>query len=238
MTWLADPEAWFALATLTTLEIVLGVDNIVMLVVLTGRLPAKQQAFARRTGLFIALGLRLALLLSLTWLLGLTAPLVAGGGLEFSGRDLILIAGGLFLVAKGTHEIHVSTEGAGPHRSAPVRATLAGVLAQVAVLDLVFSLDSVITAIGMARRVEVMVLAIVIAVGAMLALADPLARFVSANPTVKMLALSFLLLIGTVLIADGFQHHVPRGYIYFALIFSVFVEALNLRAGRRAPAGG
>ena len=137
MTWLADPEAWFALATLTTLEIVLGVDNIVMLVVLTGRLPAGQQAFARRTGLLMALGLRLALLLSLTWLLGLTAPLVAAGGFQFSGRDLILIAGGLFLVAKGTHEIHVSTEGSGPHRSAPVRATLAGVLTQVAVLDLV-----------------------------------------------------------------------------------------------------
>ena len=238
MTWMAEPEAWLALATLATLEVVLGVDNIVMLIVLTGRLPAAQQIRARRVGLVLALALRILLLLSLTWLLGLNAPLFELWATEFSGRDLILIGGGLFLVAKGTHEIHATTEGPGRHHPAGPAATFGWVLAQIGILDLVFSLDSVITAIGMAERVEVMILAIVIAIVAMMALAEPLARFVSAHPTVKMLALSFLLLIGTVLIADGFHHHVPRGYIYFALIFSVFVEALNLRTGRRAPAGG
>lgn len=234
--WIFEPDAWLALVTLTTLEIVLGIDNIVMLVVLTGRLPAAQQARARRTGLLLALALRVALLLSLTWLLGLTAPLFELWATEFSGRDLILICGGLFLVAKGTHEIHATSEGvAAPHRQTARYATLSWVLVQIALLDLVFSLDSVITAIGMARRVQIMVLAIAFAIVLMLVLAEPLARFVNRHPTVKVLALSFLLLIGVVLIADGFHHHVPRGYIYFTLIFSVFVETLNLRAGRRVP---
>lgn len=237
MTWMAEPEAWFALATLATLEVVLGIDNIVMLVVLTERLPASQQIRARRVGLLLALGLRILLLLSLTWLLGLTAPLFEVWATAFSGRDLILIGGGLFLVAKGTHEIHATTEGPDRRRTAAPAATFGWVLAQIGILDLVFSLDSVITAIGMAERVEVMILAIAIAIAAMMALAEPLAAFVSTHPTVKMLALSFLLLIGVVLIADGFQHHVPRGYIYFALIFSVIVEALNLRSSRRASTG-
>ena len=238
MTWMAEPEAWAALLTLATLEVVLGVDNIVMIVVLTGRLPAAQQARARRLGLLVALGLRVLLLLSLTWLLGLTAPLFTLWTTAFSGRDLILVGGGLFLVAKGTHEIHATAEGPGPSRHASPGATFGWVLAQIAVLDLVFSLDSVITAIGMARRIEVMILAIAIAIAAMMALAEPLAGFVARHPTVKMLALSFMLLVGVILIADGFHHHVPRGYIYFALTFSIFVEALNLRAGRRAPATG
>ena len=237
--WLSDPQAWLALATLTTLEIVLGVDNIVMLVVLTARLPASEQPLARRVGLLVALALRVLLLLSLSWLLGLTAPLFELWDIAFSGRDLILVGGGLFLVAKGTHEIHATAEGVeAPQRQTARHATLSWVLVQIAVLDLVFSLDSVITAIGMARRVQIMVLAIMTATLVMVVLAEPLARFVNRHPTVKMLALSFLLLIGVVLIADGFHHHVPRGYIYFALVFSVFVEAVNLRAGRhgrRAP---
>jgi predicted tellurium resistance membrane protein TerC len=238
MDWLTDPSAWIALLTLTVLEIVLGIDNIVFISVLTGRLPANQQARARRVGLGVALVMRIALLLAISWVVGLTAPLFTVAGFELSGRDVILIGGGLFLLAKATTEIHEGLEGSGPGETpAPRRApTFSGVIVQIGLLDIVFSLDSVITAVGMANQIAVMVAAIGIAVGLMLVAAGPLSRFVEEHPTVKMLALSFLLLIGMSLVADGFDVHVPKGYIYFAMGFSVFVELLNLRVrGRSAP---
>ena len=233
---MTDPQTWLALVTLTALEIVLGVDNIIFISILTGRLPAHQQARARSIGLVLAMGMRILLLLSLAWIMRLTAPWFTLLGRAFSGRDLILIAGGLFLLAKSTLEIHEGLEGEGPHAAAPAPAAFAGVITQIALLDIVFSLDSVITAIGMANRLGVMVAAVMAAVGVMLFAAGPIGSFVERHPTVKMLALSFLLLIGVALIADGFDRHIPKGYIYFAMAFSVFVEMLNLRVRGRAGA--
>jgi predicted tellurium resistance membrane protein TerC len=238
MDWLTDPGAWIALLTLTVLEIVLGIDNIVFISVLTGRLPVSEQPRARRVGLGVALVMRVALLLAISWVVGLTQPLLSLAGFDFSGRDVILIGGGLFLLAKATTEIHEGLEGEGgdraPGRSGRAAATFGGVIAQIALLDIVFSLDSVITAVGMANQIPVMVAAIAIAIAVMLVASGPLSRFVEEHPTVKMLALSFLLLIGMSLVADGFGVHVPKGYIYFAMGFSVFVELLNLRVRRRS----
>ena len=236
MDWLADPEAWAALAALTTLEIVLGADNLVFLAVLASRLPPERQAAARRLGLAVALLTRLALLASIVWLAKLTTPLFAVLGHAFSGRDLILAAGGLYLVYSGTREIHANIEGSGePHREAPGAASrsFAAVVIQIGLLDIVFSLDSVITAVGMANQFWIMATAIVIAVAVMLLLATPVSEFIGRHPTVKMLAFSFLLLIGTTLVADGCGFHVPRGYIYAAIGFSIAVEALNQLAARR-----
>ena len=232
--WIADPQGWIALATLTVLELVLGIDNIVFISILAGKLPHAQQRRARRVGLALALVSRIALLFTLTWLARLTAPLFSLLGNEFSGRDLILIAGGLFLIAKATHEIHGKLEGAEDGRAAPAVVSFWSVIVQIMLIDVVFSLDSVITAVGMVRELAIMVIAVVLAVGVMMVAADPVSAFVERHPTVKMLALSFLLLIGVALIADGFEQHVPRGYIYFAMGFSVFVEMLNLRLRRRA----
>ena len=234
MDWLANPEIWIALVTLTVLEIVLGIDNIIFLSILSGKLPAAQQPGARRLGLALAMLMRIALLFSLSWVMRLTAPLFAVVGQEISGRDLILILGGLFLLAKSTHEIHDKLEGEEGHASAKVRAKFASVITQIVLLDIVFSLDSVITAVGMARDLWVMVTAVVLAVAVMMVSAEPIARFVDAHPTVKVLALSFLLLIGVALVAEGLDHHIPKGYIYFAMAFSVFVEMINLRLRARA----
>ena len=233
MEWLTDPNAWIALATLTVLEIVLGIDNIVFISVLAGRLPKEQQARARQVGLGAALFMRVGLLLAISWVIGLTQPLFELAGFEFSGRDVILIGGGAFLLAKSTTEIHHALEGgetSGPNVRA---ASFGSVIIQIALLDIVFSLDSVITAVGMADDIPVMIAAIVIAIIVMLVASAPLSRFVDEHPTVKMLALSFLLLIGMSLVAEGFDVHIPKGYIYFAMGFSVFVEVLNLRLRRR-----
>jgi predicted tellurium resistance membrane protein TerC len=230
--WLTDPSVWVALLTLTALEIVLGIDNIVFISILAGRLKAEEQARARMLGLAVALVSRLALLLSLAWIIRLTAPLFTIFGQEISGRDIVLIAGGLFLLAKSTHEIHARLEGeqhAMHGRRAP---TLMSVIIQIMVLDLVFSLDSVITAVGMVDEVPVMVAAIVIAVGVMMVSSGAISRFVDRHPTVKMLALSFLLLVGMALVAEGLGQHIPKGYIYFAMAFSVLVEMLNLKAAK------
>jgi predicted tellurium resistance membrane protein TerC len=234
MTWLTDPEIWIALATLTFLEIVLGVDNIIFISILSGKLPAAQQPAARRIGLLLAMGTRILLLFSLAWIVRLTAPLFALWGHEISGRDLILIAGGLFLLAKSTHEIHGRLEGEEGHGSARAASSFASVLVQIMMLDIVFSLDSVITAVGMVDELAVMVAAVMIAVLIMMVSAEPLSAFVHRHPTVKMLALSFLLLIGLSLLLEGFDHHIPKGYIYFAMGFSVFVEMINLRIRAKA----
>ncbi len=233
MTWLTNPEMWIALLTLTVLEIVLGIDNIVFLSIITGKLPPPQQPRARRIGLALAMLLRIALLASLAWMIRLTAPLFTVLGHGISGRDLILLAGGLFLIAKSTHEIHERLEGDETPGSARAPATFRSVVGQLVLLDLVFSLDSVITAVGMARQLGVMVAAVVIAVGVMMLSAGAISDFVHRHPTIKMLALSFLLLIGVSLIADGLGQHVSKGYIYFAMGFSVFVEMLNLRVRQR-----
>ena len=222
-----------ALVTLTVLEIVLGIDNIIFISILAGKLPAHQQGRARSLGLLAAMVTRILLLLSLTWMIRLTAPFFSLFGHPFSGRDLILLSGGLFLIAKATSEIHGRLEGDEQHGTARVAMSFGAVIAQIMVLDIVFSLDSVITAIGMARALWVMVTAVVLAVGVMLFAAGPISDFVSRHPTVRMLALSFLLLIGFSLVADGFGQHVSKGYIYFAMGFSVFVERLNLRVRRR-----
>jgi len=232
--WISDPQAWIALLTLTVLEIVLGVDNVIFISILSSRLQEDQRARARTLGLALALIGRVALLLSLSWVIGLKAPLFGLFGRDFSGRDIIMLAGGLFLLAKATHEIHASMEGGGAERAAR-SASFASVILQILVLDLVFSLDSVITAVGMADDVPVMIAAVVIAVLFMMASAGAISTFIHRHPTVKMLALAFLLLVGVALIADGFEQHIPRGYIYFAMAFSVFVELLNLRATRRVP---
>lgn len=230
MDWLTNPEIWIALVTLTVLEIVLGIDNIIFISILAGKLPPAQQGRARTIGLVLAMILRILLLLSITWIMRLTAPLFAVLGHPVSGRDLILLAGGLFLIWKSTHEIHEKLEGEEGRRNVIGQVTFASVITQIALLDIVFSLDSVITAVGMARQVGVMVAAIVIAVGVMLVAAESVSGFVERHPTVKMLALSFLLLIGVTLLADGLGQHIPKGYVYFAMGFSVFVEMLNLRA--------
>jgi predicted tellurium resistance membrane protein TerC len=232
--FLLDPNLWVAFATLTVLEIVLGIDNVVFISVLADRLPEAQRAKARRLGLALAMAMRIALLFSVAWIMGLTAPWFAVAGTEVSGRDIILIVGGLFLLTKATHEIHASLEG--PHDRGTGRgvATFGSVLAQIVVLDAVFSLDSVITAVGMVDDIGVMVAAIVVAVGVMMLAAAPISAFVSRHPTVKMLALSFLILIGCVLVAEGFDQHIPKGYIYFAMAFALGVEMLNLRL--RKPA--
>jgi predicted tellurium resistance membrane protein TerC len=235
MEWMTDPQAWIALATLTALEIVLGIDNIVFISILTGKLPEKQQPRARTIGLAAAMLMRIALLLSLSWIMGLTAPWFTLLDNDISGRDLILIVGGLFLIGKSTYEIHDKLEGESGHASARVPASFAAIIVQVMLLDMVFSLDSVITAIGMAQHIEVMIAAVVIAVLFMMVFAGPISDFVHQHPTVKMLALSFLLLIGMALIADGLEHHIPKGYIYSAMGFSLFVEMLNLRMRRAAP---
>jgi predicted tellurium resistance membrane protein TerC len=235
MEWLADPQAWIALATLTALEIVLGIDNIVFISILTGKLPAAQQPRARTLGLAAAMLMRILLLLSLTWIMGLTAPLFTLFANAFSGRDLILLVGGLFLIAKSTFEIHDKLEGEAGHASARVAASFTAVLVQIMLLDVVFSLDSVITAIGMAQHIGVMVAAVMIAVGVMMLFSGPISAFVHEHPTVKMLALAFLLLIGMALIADGLNHHIPKGYIYSAMAFSLFVEMLNLRMRKAVP---
>lgn len=240
MELLTQPQAWIAFLTLTALELILGVDNIVMITVLADRLPEHQRRLARRTGLILAMAARIALLFSLTWLMRLEAPLFELLGEAFSGRDLILLAGGVFLLAKATHEIHVELEGEDPEKRAQrmARAALGMVLLQIVLLDVVFSIDSVITAIGMADHVEVMVAAIVVAVGAMIFLMGPVARFIEKHPTVKMLALSFLLLIGVTLVAEGLGQAFPKGYIYFAFGFSILVEVLQMRRSAVAGASG
>jgi predicted tellurium resistance membrane protein TerC len=232
MNWLS-PEILIALATLTFLEIVLGVDNIIFISILSGKLPPAQQPKARRLGLLLAMGTRILLLFSLAWVIRLTAPLFTVVGQEISGRDLILILGGLFLLGKSTHEIHDRLEGEEGHASAKAASSFASVLVQIALLDIVFSLDSVITAVGMVKEVPVMIAAVVISVVIMMVAAEPISAFVHRHPTVKMLALSFLLLIGMSLIAEGFGHHIPKGYVYFAMGFSVFVEALNLKMRKK-----
>jgi predicted tellurium resistance membrane protein TerC len=232
MNWLS-PEILIALATLTFLEIVLGVDNIIFISILSGKLPPDQQPKARRIGLLLAMGTRILLLFSLAWVIRLTAPLFTVVGQEISGRDLILILGGLFLLGKSTHEIHDRLEGEEGHASAKAASSFASVLVQIALLDIVFSLDSVITAVGMVDQVSVMITAVVISVLIMMLAAEPISSFVHRHPTVKMLALSFLLLIGMSLIAEGFGHHIPKGYVYFAMGFSVFVEALNLKMRKK-----
>ncbi|HEY7186016.1 MAG TPA: TerC family protein [Vicinamibacterales bacterium] len=227
--WTASAEGWIALATLTILEIVLGIDNIVFISILSAKVRKEDRARARRIGLSLAMFIRIALLWSITWVIRLTAPLFTTWGHEISGRDLIMLVGGLFLIAKSTHEIHEKLEGEEGERSTRVAASFAGVIAQILLLDIIFSLDSVITAVGMANDLAVMVLAVVLAVGVMLLSAGAISEFVERHPTVKMLALSFLLLIGVSLIAEGFEQHIPKGYIYFAMGFSIFVEMINLR---------
>ena len=235
MDWLFDPEIWIALVTLTILEIVLGVDNIIFISILSAKVPPDQQRSARRLGLALAMFVRIGLLLSISWIIRLTEPLFAVAGHDFSGRDLTLLLGGLFLLAKSTYEIHESLEGDEEHRSAQATASFASVILQILVLDIVFSLDSVITAVGMVEQVGVMVAAIVIAVGVMLLSAEAISTFVNDRPTVKILALSFLLLVGFSLVAEAFHQEVPKGYLYFAMAFSVFVELINQRIRQRVP---
>jgi predicted tellurium resistance membrane protein TerC len=229
MDWLADPQAWIAFITLAVLELVLGVDNVIFISILAGKLPADQQQRARQTGLAVAVISRVLLLFSLSWIIGLTAPLFSVLKFEISWRDIILILGGLFLLAKSTHEIHQKLEGVEGHASARVRPSFASVIVQILVLDVVFSLDSVITAVGMVDQLAIMIAAVIIATGVMILSAGPISSFVDRHPAIKMLALSFLLLIGFTLIVEGLHQHIPKGYIYFAMAFSVLVELLNLR---------
>jgi len=237
--WLTDPQALIALATLTALEVVLGIDNIIFISILVGRLPAEQRDFARRAGLALAMFSRLALLLSLSWIMRLTTPLFEVFGQGLSGRDLILLGGGLFLIWKATHEVHNALEGGEPEHASQgsaVRAGLSATLLQIAVVDVVFSLDSVITAVGLVDQIGVMVTAIVLTVALMMVAAKPIGDFVDRHPTVKMLALSFLILVGMALVAEGVGFHIPKGYIYVAMAFSVTVEMLNIRLRRRHEA--
>lgn len=232
--WISNPEIWTALLTLTALEIVLGIDNIIFISILAGKLPTSQRSRARILGLALAMGTRIALLFSLSWVIGLTDPLFTLLDQELSGRDLILLVGGLFLLGKATFEIHERLEGAEEHGVARAPASFASVLVQIMLLDIVFSLDSVITAVGMADDVEVMVAAVMIAVGIMMISSGSISAFVDEHPTVKILALSFLLLIGMSLVAESLDQHIPKGYIYFAMGFSVMVEVLNLKIRGRA----
>ncbi len=233
MEWIADPQAWIALLTLTVLEIVLGIDNIVFITILVGRLRESQRNRARIMGLGLAMGMRILLLLSITWIMKLTAPLFTVLSREISGRDLILLLGGLFLLAKSTREIHHSLEGESEHAAGKAAAGFAGIIIQIGLIDIVFSLDSVITAVGLAEDIAVMVIAIVIAVLIMMVSAKAIGEFVDEHPTIKMLALSFLILIGVALIGEGLDLHIPKGYIYFAMAFSVAVEMLNIRTRKR-----
>jgi predicted tellurium resistance membrane protein TerC len=226
---ITNPEAWIAFATLTALELVLGIDNIIFISILVDKLPKAKQELARRLGLFMAMFMRIGLLLVLAWIVGLVAPLFTVLGQEISGRDLILITGGLFLIYKSTGEIHQSLEGDEAHGQGAVQATLTGVILQIMVVDLVFSLDSIITAVGMVDDVRVMICAVVASVGLMMWFASGIGRFVTEHPTIKMLALAFLVVVGVVLVAEGFDHHVPKGYVYFAMAFSLGVEMLNVR---------
>jgi predicted tellurium resistance membrane protein TerC len=234
MELLSDPNAWIAFATLTLLELVLGIDNIIFISILAGKLPPDQQPRARFIGLSLALIMRVVLLFSLSWVMGLTAPLFSVFGHEISGRDLILIIGGLFLIGKSTHEIHGSLEGAEGHAVKKVYASFGAVIVQIGLLDIVFSLDSVITAIGMVNQVSIMVAAVTVSIIAMMFFAGSIGAFVQRHPTIKMLALAFLLLIGFTLVVEGLEMHIPKGYIYFAMAFSVFVEFLNLRLRKKA----
>jgi predicted tellurium resistance membrane protein TerC len=234
MDWLGDPQAWIGFVTLAVLEVVLGIDNLIFISILVGKLPARDQPLARRLGLGLAMVGRIGLLLSLSWVVRLTRPLFTVVGQEISGRDLVLIVGGLFLLAKSTHEIHDRLEGEEGHSSLRVAPSFKSVLIQVMLLDLVFSLDSVITAVGMVNRISVMVAAVITAVAVMMVFAGKVSDFIHRHPSVKMLALSFLLMIGVMLIAEGFDQHIPKGYVYFSMAFSVFVEALNIRMRRKA----
>jgi predicted tellurium resistance membrane protein TerC len=236
--WIADPNAWIALATLTALEIVLGIDNIIFISILVGRLPPEKRDLARRLGLSLAMGSRILLLLALAWIMRLTEPLFSVFGHAWSGRDMILIGGGLFLLWKSVHEIHNSLEGEndtgqGSTAANAARASFAGVLVQIAIIDIVFSLDSVITAVGLADDIMVMVIAIVAAVAVMMFAAKPIGDFVDKHPTIKILALAFLVLVGSTLVAEGFGTNVPKGYIYFAMAFSFAVEVINIRMRKR-----
>ncbi|MEO6192472.1 MAG: TerC family protein [Thermoanaerobaculia bacterium] len=235
MEWMTDPQAWIALFTLTVLEIVLGIDNIIFISILVGKLPETQQPRAQRLGLFLAMFLRIGLLASIAWMAKLTAPFFTVLGQGISGRDLILLTGGVFLLFKATREIHDRLEGEEEGANARAVASFTAVIIQILLLDIVFSLDSVITAVGMADHLPVMIAAVVIAVGVMMFAAGPISNFVARHPTIKMLALSFLLLIGMSLIAEGLGRHIPKGYIYFAMAFSVFVEMLNLRSKKGKP---
>jgi predicted tellurium resistance membrane protein TerC len=234
MEFLTDPQVWIALLTLTVLEIVLGIDNIVFISILAAKLPQDQQPRARRVGLALAMFTRVALLFSLAWIIRLTDPLFTILEQEISGRDIILIAGGLFLLTKSTREIHQKLEGEEGHSSERVHPSFSSVIVQIMLLDVVFSLDSVITAVGMVDEVAIMIAAVVIAIGIMMIFAEPVSRFVEGHPTVKILALSFLILIGVTLLAEGFDQHISKGYIYFAMAFSVGVEMLNLRLRSKA----
>ena len=236
MEWITDPHAWVALATLTALEIVLGVDNIIFISILVGRLPEARRRRARTLGLALAAGTRIALLLSIAWVMSLTDPWFEILGKDFSGRDVILLGGGLFLLWKSVHEIHGSLEGEEVETGGVKRAasSFAGIIGQIAVIDIVFSLDSVITAVGLVDEVEIMILAILLAVGVMLFAAGVVGRFVERHPTIKMLALSFLVLIGVALVAEGWGFHIPKGYIYFSMAFAIAVEMLNMQARKRA----
>jgi predicted tellurium resistance membrane protein TerC len=229
---LGSAEAWASLLTLTALEIVLGIDNVIFLSIVTAKLPVAQQARARLIGLGLAAAMRVGLLLSISWIIGLTEAIFAFGDHVVSWRDLVLLVGGLFLLIKGTMEIHHMTEGGGADQAPARSTTFAAAIVQIVLLDIVFSLDSVITAVGMARHIEVMIAAVLISVGVMLLAAKPIGAFIQRHPTMKMLALSFLLLVGVALIADGLHFHIPRGYLYFAIAFSLGVEVLNLLAGR------
>jgi predicted tellurium resistance membrane protein TerC len=234
MDLLTNPQAWIAFATLTALELVLGIDNIIFISILVDKLPKAKRELARRIGLFMAMFMRIGLLLVLAWIVGLVAPLFTVLGQEISGRDLILIAGGLFLIYKSTVEIHQSMEGEEGHGPSAVKATITSVILQIMVVDLVFSLDSIITAVGMVDDVRVMIAAVIASVGMMMVFAGPIGRFVSDHPTIKMLALSFLVVVGVVLVAEGFDHHVPKGYVYFAMAFSLGVEMLNIRMRKKS----
>jgi predicted tellurium resistance membrane protein TerC len=235
MEWLTDPNAWIGLLTLTVLELVLGIDNIIFITILAGKLPQKERNKARTIGLGLAMLMRILLLLCLSWIMGLTHPLFTVAHFAVTGRGMILTAGGLFLLVKSTHEIHDRIEGEDLHRQARVPSTLLSVLIQIILLDVVFSLDSVITAVGMVDEIAVMIIAVILSVIVMMVFAGPVSRFVDRHPTVKMLALSFLLLIGVNLIAEGVGFHIPKGYIYFAMAFAVFVEMLNLKIRGQKP---
>lgn len=234
MEFLADPQVWIAFFTLTVLELVLGIDNVIFISILSGKLPESQQKRARFIGLLLALGMRVLLLLSLSWIIGLTAPLFGVFGHEFSGRDLVLLIGGLFLIAKSTHEIHGSLEGEEGSGSRKTYPGFTSVIIQIMLLDIVFSLDSVITAVGMVNNIWIMISAVVVSIIAMMLFAGSIGGFVQRHPTIKMLALAFLLLIGVTLVAESFEQHIPKGYIYFAMAFSVFVEMLNIRLRKKS----